>query len=172
MAGRTETSNMLTLFAKIVLSLAATSLLFLDDRSLDMITSASPRGLGTSLLSQVCLGVTFVAFVFLVAVWDCALAVLVCMFVVCWIAILKQRGVRQQQQQQRRIQEQKEQRTLLAESARVSYGQGYVIESQLDKDNDVRYMYSVDTPLPTENKQTSVPMAFTMGDRSYSTTVV
>lgn len=156
-----ESSEMVTLFAKIVLALGATSLLFLDDKSISMIVASSPQTDSLSFLSQVCLGVTFLAIVLFLAVWDCALAILVCLFVICWILVTR----RQPNRQQPGVQDG-------AESKRVSQRQAYAIRSQLDRDNDVRYMYSLDTPLPTPNLQTSVPMAFTMGDRSYSTTVV
>lgn len=173
MVNHKETFEMLILFAKIVLALGATMLLFCGDGTSNALATASPQTHSNrmSLLSEVCLGVTFVASVILVAVWDCALAVLVCLFLVCWIAVSQKQKDKQILQKQQQLQRQ-QQRNLQKQSSNLSQAQMSVIQSQANRDNDVQYLYSAGTPLPTKNVQTSVPMAFTMGVRSYSTTVV
>lgn len=154
------------LFAKILLALGATMLLFLDDTTMRTMLPPGPPSPPPSPMGQVCLGLFFVASVILVAVWDCALAVLICLFLVCWIAV---------QQRSASIYGAGTGRASRAggsssarQSALLSRRQAAAIQRQSAEDNDLQYLHAVDTPLPTRNQQVSLPMAFTMADRSYA----
>lgn len=168
-----EAFETLTLFVKISLAFGAAALLFLDDRSVAAISSSSQP---LSLVSELCLGATFVATVILVAVWDVALAILVCLFLVCWIAALQKQKQKHDSQRQRQRQKQDPSQStttpqqLRAASEYMAKMQAQAIDTQAAHDNAGPALYSLDTPLPTVNDQTSIPMAYTMADRTYSTT--
>lgn len=166
-----EAFETITLFVKICLAVGATMLLFLNDRSVKALRSSSPP---ISLVSEVCLGAFFVASVLLVAVWDSTMAVLVCLFLVCWIAALRWKPPQTTRPTPpaeasathsagRRSEDQR------VASEAVSRMQAVKIQTQAALDNAGPLKYALDTPLPTENEQTSLPMAFAMADRSYST---
>lgn len=163
-----EGSQTVVLFAKILLALAATTLLFVtDDTMLALSRPELSESISPSLLGQVCLGACFVASVVLVAVWDCALAVLVCLFLVCWIAV--QRRALKSVRVDRGTGADPSASWAARKSALVSRRQAGAIKRQTAEENDLQYLHSVDTPLPTQNQQADIPMAFTMADRSYST---
>lgn len=162
-----EASRTVIIFAKILVALGATMLLFLDNETIRTVVPAGPPSPTPSPMGQVCLGLFFVASVILVAVWDCALAVLICLFLVCWIAVQQRsnmassrgggggRGTGTSSSAYR--------------SALVSQRQNADIQRQSAEDNDLQYLHAVNTPLPTRKKQVSLPMAFTTADRSYAT---
>lgn len=163
-----ETFETMTLFAKIGLAIGATLLLFLNEQTVAAMSSSAPT---MSLVSEVCLGATFVASVLLVAVWDSTLAVLVCLFLACWVAAIQNGGKQTQKKVQargpaERVQDPTDMR---ARSEKVSGTQAAAIQAQAAHDNAGPLRYSMDTPLPNENEQTSIPMAYAMADRSYST---
>lgn len=160
-----------TLFLKIGLTFGATLLLFMDDSLIASIGGCSPS---LSLVSELCLGATFVASVVLVAVWDTALALLVCLFLVCWIAAIQKardggKGTSPTTQATQIKGRKGDTPTLRQASERVSQTQSAAVETQAVLDSTGPLLYSIDTPLPTPNEQTSIPMAYAMADRSYST---
>lgn len=143
----------LTLFAKIVVAIGAICLLFVDQ--------AYVTGPSVSIVTEACFGVTFVALLVVVSVWDSTLAVLTCILAACWISAIKRRGRND---------------TVAAESAQVSAGQAAAMLSRQSRDNDNQYMQSVGTKYPTSVTQAQAragpPMAFTMADRTYSGTAL
>lgn len=162
-----ETSDTVVLFAKILLALGATSLLFVgDDTMLAMNGPQWSKSINPSPLGQACLGACFIASVILVAVWDCALAVLVCLFLVCWIAV-QHRALRATSVG---VSSDPSSASVSQRSALVSQIQAAAIMKQTAEENSLQFLHSVNTPLPTQNMQASTPMAFTMADRRYSTT--
>lgn len=132
---------MATLFAKIVLAVGATLLLFCNK---DLRVTPS-----LSFISQVFICLTFLAGLLLVAFWDVALAILICIFVASLMIIIN-------------IQHK------VDTTQRDAHNTASIKLAQSDQDNNAQYLHSVNTPLPTANHQTSVPMAFTMADRSYA----
>lgn len=148
MSYRTDAIDILTLVAKIFLAVGATSLLVLD--SFSDVPIIAPD---MSLVSMACLGVTVSAFLLIVAYHDIALAILICIFIACGLAVLSKNRNKQAQ---------------ALVSDHVSRDQAASRLAQQNRDNDALYMHSVDTPLPTPNQQMSLPMAYTMTDKSYS----
>lgn len=143
-----DTFNMLTVFAKILLALGATILLFLDDATLLSLTGTGRDRSGRpSLLTEMCAGATFLASVILVAFWDSALAILVCMFLACWVLV---------QQKGRRL-------TASQTDAKVN-SQSRAFAALSRAENTTQHLHP---PPPLEQ---TMPMAYAMNDRSFSAT--
>lgn len=66
--------------AKVVVAACATSLLVIN-----LPQALQRRDSSMSSTSEIAIGTAFVAVVMTIAAWDCALAFLVCMLVLCWI---------------------------------------------------------------------------------------
>lgn len=159
-----ENAETITLFSKILLAIGATLLLFVDSEYVSHVIHFYPASL--SFVAQVFLATTFVALLLLIAVWDSALAVLICIFVACWIAVVRRHGLNGT------VTTTPKRSSESSQASRVSDNQAAAVLAQSNRDDDAQYMHSVNTPLPAPNLQASVPMAFTMSDRTYSTTAL